>query len=84
MTVYMVRTAIISAGRRHATPVIDKRLHLHIVSISANTLKQSIFTCPAWLGLVKTTCCLIGPFPFNHHRARCEKTERADGECGAI
>lgn len=45
-TVYLVRAAIISAGRRRAAPVIDKRLHLYIVCISANILKQSIFTCP--------------------------------------
>lgn len=28
VTVYLARAAIISAGRRRAAPVIDKRLHL--------------------------------------------------------
>lgn len=83
MTVYLVRAAIISAGRRHATPVIDKRLHLHCFHLCQYIETINIYM-PLLVGLVKTTCCLVGLLPFNHHWARCEKTENAGRVWGHI
>lgn len=82
MTVYPVRAAVIPAGGRHAAPVIDKRLHLYIVSISANILKHSniYMPPPGWTSRNH----MLSRWLASIQPSRSTLREDRQGECGAV